>query len=72
MINSHLLSSVKVAFIPAREVLSIVLDRKRNSNMSVAQKLEEQGLHQGFEKAMKAVEKLCNLKASLQRLSKRY
>lgn len=51
--------------------------------MSVAQKLEEQGLqkglhkglHQGFEKAMKAVEKImqsiCNLKASLQRLSKR-
>ena len=43
-------------------------------NMSVAQKLEEQGLHQGFEKAMKAVEKImqsiCNLKASLQRLSK--
>ena len=42
--------------------------------MSVAQKLEEQGLHQGFEKAMKAVEKImqsiCNLKASLQRLSK--
>ncbi len=31
-------------------------------NMSVAQKLEEQDLHQGVEKAMKAVEKIMQSK----------